>query len=47
MSVESLIADIAAVFHWPLWELNQLELSELIDWRRRAVAVWNRMNNPE
>jgi len=24
-----------------------MELAELIDWRRRAVAVWNRMNNPE
>ncbi|HIQ16431.1 MAG TPA: GpE family phage tail protein [Novosphingobium capsulatum] len=47
MSVESLIADIAAVFHWPLSELIRMELAELIDWRRRAVAVWNRMNNPE
>jgi hypothetical protein len=47
LSVESLIADIAAVFHWPLSELIRMELAELIDWRRRAVAVWNRMNNPE
>jgi hypothetical protein len=47
LSVESLIADIAAVFHWPLSELIRMELAELLDWRRRAVAVWNRMNNPE
>jgi hypothetical protein len=47
LTVETLIAEIAAVFHWPLSELMQMELAELIDWRRRAVALWNRMNNPE
>lgn len=41
------MADIAAVFHWPLSELVQLELAELLEWRQRAVAVWNRMNKPE
>jgi hypothetical protein len=46
LSVESLIADIAAVFHWPLSELIRLELADLIDWHRRAVPR-NRMNNPE
>jgi hypothetical protein len=32
------------VFHWPLSDLVQMELAELIDWRQRAVALWNRMN---
>jgi hypothetical protein len=35
------------VFHWPLSDLVQMELAELIDWRQRAVALWNRMNTPE
>lgn len=37
------MADIAAVFHWPLSELRMLDCDELIDWRERAVASWNRM----
>jgi hypothetical protein len=41
------MTDIAAIFHWPLSELEQLELSELIDWRARAVAWWNRVNAPK
>lgn len=41
------MADIAAVFHWPLSELQQLELTELIDWRERAIAWWNRANSPK
>jgi hypothetical protein len=47
LTVETLIAQIAAVFHWPLSDLVQMELAELIDWRQRAVALWNRMNTPE
>lgn len=38
------MAEIAAVFHWSLSELSALELDELLDWRERAVAAWNRMN---
>ncbi len=37
------MADIAAVFHWPLSELRALDLDELLDWRERAVTAWNRM----
>ena len=37
------MADIAAVFHWPLSELRALELDQLVAWRERAVACWNRM----
>lgn len=31
------MADVAAVFHWPLSELREMEIDELIDWHRRAV----------
>lgn len=37
------MADIAAIFHWPLAALEALELPELIGWRRRAVDRFNRM----
>ncbi|HQS69252.1 MAG: hypothetical protein B7Y36_18315 [Novosphingobium sp. 28-62-57] len=37
------MADIAAIFHWPKAELAAMTLPELIDWRERAVACWNRM----
>lgn len=37
------MAEIAAVFHWPLSDLITLSLNDLFDWRERAVAVWNRM----
>jgi len=38
------MANIAAVFHWPLSELFALDLDELIAWNDRAVAIWKRMN---
>ena len=38
------MADIAGVFHWPLSELRQLDVGELLVWRERAVAWWNRTN---
>lgn len=41
------MAEVAAIFHWPLSELAALTLDELIDWRERAVAVWNRMHGPK
>ncbi|WP_084128775.1 GpE family phage tail protein [Cellvibrio mixtus] len=31
------MADIAVIFHWPLSELCQLSLSELIDWWELAA----------
>lgn len=30
------MADVAAVFGWPLAELREMEIDELLDWRRRA-----------
>jgi len=39
------MADIAAIFHWPLSELKALDLDELILWRGLAVEGWNRMNS--
>lgn len=38
------MADIAAIFHWSKASLEALSLPELIDWRERAVACWNRMH---
>ena len=38
------MAEIAAIFHWPLSELRELDLRELLEWRERAVAWWNRTN---
>ncbi|MBD59028.1 MAG: phage tail protein [Citromicrobium sp.] len=40
-------ADIAAIFHWPLSELDAMTIPELLDWHARAVRVWNRMNRVE
>lgn len=42
-----MIADIAAVFHWPLSELAVMDVTDLIAWRGRAVERWNRMNRTE
>lgn len=41
------MAEIAAIFHWPLSELEALDLGELLHWRDHAVAVWNRMNRTD
>nr|WP_137681162.1 GpE family phage tail protein [Aurantiacibacter suaedae] len=38
------MADIAAVFHWPLGELLALEIDDLIHWHTLAVDRWNQMN---
>jgi len=40
------MAEIAAVFHWPLSELQALSLPDLLAWRERAVDLWNRMHAP-
>lgn len=42
-----MMADIAAIFHWPLRDLNEMGLLELISWRDRAVKRWNRMQGQE
>lgn len=41
------MADIAAVFHWPLSELRMLDPAELVLWRDLAVERWNVMNKVE
>lgn len=35
------MADIAAVFHWPLSELCPLSLQELMQWRQLAAERVN------
>ena len=39
-----MIADIAAVFHWPLTELEAMDLDELVTWRDLAVERFTTMN---
>lgn len=39
-----MIADIAAVFHWPLSELEWMDIDDLARWQDLAVARWNHMN---
>lgn len=39
------MADIAAVFHWPLHELEAMELQELMDWQERAIDRFKKMNS--
>jgi hypothetical protein len=41
------MAEIAAIFHWPLATLEAMSLPELFGWRDRAVSCWNRMNRTE
>ena len=36
------MADIAAIFHWPLSELKAMPVDELMEWRDRAISWWNR-----
>jgi hypothetical protein len=43
-NVDELMADIAAIFHWSLADLERLDPFELLNWRRLAVERWNRMN---
>lgn len=31
------MADVAVVFHWPPSELRELEVEELLNWRRLAL----------
>ncbi|MEW4466294.1 GpE family phage tail protein [Parasphingorhabdus sp. JC815] len=37
------MADIAAIFHWPLSDLQEMSLNELMMWRELAVGRWNEM----
>ena len=38
------MADIAAVFHWPLAELERLALPDLVDWQQLAIDRFRSMN---
>lgn len=40
-----MMADIAAVFHWPLSELAAMDVLDLIDWRTRAVDRFHSMHD--
>ena len=36
------MADIAAIYHWPLSELQALDMADLMFWHGKAVSWWNR-----
>jgi hypothetical protein len=38
------MADIAAIFHWPLSDMAAMDVIEVIEWRGRAVDRWKKMN---
>lgn len=40
------MTDIAAIFHWPLADMEAMPLPELSAWRERAVGWHNRINAP-
>ncbi|HEX2794691.1 MAG TPA: GpE family phage tail protein [Croceicoccus sp.] len=42
-----MIADVAAVFHWPLSDMITMEIDELCRWQDLAVDRWNRMNRTD
>ncbi|WP_447870960.1 GpE family phage tail protein [Serratia fonticola] len=37
LGVDDLMADIAVIFHWPLSEMAGMSLTELLNWREKAV----------
>lgn len=41
------MADIAAIFHWPLAELKALELDELASWHRLAIDRHKQMKGAD
>lgn len=42
-----MIADIAAVFHWPKAEMEAMDLIELVGWQQRAIKRWNAMQGQD
>lgn len=42
--IDDAMADIAAVFHWPVSEMAEMTVSEVLDWRDRAVERWKQMH---
>nr|WP_229765016.1 GpE family phage tail protein [Yersinia enterocolitica] len=45
LEVDDLMADIAAIFHWPPSELWALSLTELVRWRHKALLRSGAVNN--
>lgn len=39
------MADIAAVFHWRLQDMEAMELPELMEWQERAIDRFKQMNS--
>lgn len=39
------MADISAIFHWPLSELESLSTADLVKWRERAAERFGMMNH--
>ncbi|AQZ95454.1 GpE family phage tail protein [Halopseudomonas phragmitis] len=38
------MGDIALVYHWGPRDMDTLTLTELIDWRHRAIKQWNQVH---
>lgn len=45
--MDDCIADIAAVFHWSLTEIEAMPFDDLLRWRDRAIKRWNAMQGQE
>lgn len=45
--IDDAIADIAAVFHWPLSEMVEMTVSEILACRDQAVERWKQMHSQE
>ncbi|WP_446698225.1 GpE family phage tail protein [Atlantibacter hermannii] len=37
LTVDDLIADIATIFHWPPDVTGDMSLTELLEWRHKAI----------
>ncbi|GLO54783.1 hypothetical protein PPUJ20066_08190 [Pseudomonas putida] len=38
--VDEAMADVAIVFHWGPADMDPLSLSDLMEWRERAITRW-------
>nr|WP_253271837.1 GpE family phage tail protein [Yersinia mollaretii] len=45
LEVDDLMADIAAIFHWPPSELWAMSLTELMRWRHQAMRRSGAVNH--
>jgi hypothetical protein len=39
------MAELAFVFHWAPAVMDEMEVSELIDWRNKAADIWNKAHS--